>query len=97
MGPALANGIAEGDASGQEFRTPPLWGIARTEPPYLHDGRAQTVHEAIVAHGGEAARSATAYRQRSAPERDAVVRFVGSRDTARPTWARTSSLPDSAT
>jgi CxxC motif-containing protein (DUF1111 family) len=33
MGPALADGIAEGAASGQEFRTPPLWGIARTGPP----------------------------------------------------------------
>jgi CxxC motif-containing protein (DUF1111 family) len=73
------NGIAEGDASGQEFRTPPLWGIGRTGPPYLHDGRAKSIQEAIVAHDGEAARAATAYRQLSAPERDALVRFVRSR------------------
>jgi CxxC motif-containing protein (DUF1111 family) len=79
MGPALADGIAEGDASGQEFRTPPLWGIARTGPPYLHDGRAQTIHEAIVAHDGEAARSAAAYRALPESGRQALLQFVGAR------------------
>lgn len=79
MGPALADGIREGDASGQEFRTPPLWGIARTGPPYLHDGRAQTIHEAIVAHDGEAARSGAAYRALPESGRQALWRFVASR------------------
>jgi CxxC motif-containing protein (DUF1111 family) len=42
------------------FLTRPLWGLAETAP-YLHDGRAPTVHEAIVFHGGEAAVARDAY------------------------------------
>lgn len=53
MGPELADGIVEGNATGSEFRTAPLWGLGRTAP-YLHDGRAATLEDAIVAHGGEA-------------------------------------------
>jgi CxxC motif-containing protein (DUF1111 family) len=40
--------------------TRPLWGLAETAP-YLHDGRAPTVHDAIVLHGGEAAAARDAY------------------------------------
>jgi CxxC motif-containing protein (DUF1111 family) len=54
MGPELADGFAQGFATGSDFRTPPLWG-ARDSGPYLHDGRAATLEEAIVQHGGEAA------------------------------------------
>jgi CxxC motif-containing protein (DUF1111 family) len=79
MGPALADGIAEGDASGQEFRTPPLWGIARTGPPYLHDGRARTIDDAIIAHDGEGARAAAAYKHLPMIDRQALLRFVTSR------------------
>jgi CxxC motif-containing protein (DUF1111 family) len=53
MGAELADGIVEGNATGSEFRTAPLWGLGRTGP-YLHDGRAATLEDAIVAHGGEA-------------------------------------------
>ncbi len=53
MGPGLADGIVQGFASGSEFRTAPLWG-ARYSAPYLHDGRAATLVDAIAAHGGEA-------------------------------------------
>jgi cysteine-rich repeat protein len=53
MGPVLADGIRQGNAEGYEFRTPPLWGV-RHSAPYLHDGRAATIEDAIVAHGGEA-------------------------------------------
>lgn len=53
MGEDLADGIEQGEASGSEFRTQPLVGLAAVGP-YLHDGRAETLHEAILAHGGEA-------------------------------------------
>ena len=43
-----------GEASRQEWRTPPLWGI-RDSGPYLHDGRAVTLEQAIAIHGGEGA------------------------------------------
>jgi CxxC motif-containing protein (DUF1111 family) len=49
----LADGIVQGDATGSEFRTQPLWGLAAVGP-YLHDGRAETIREAILLHGGEA-------------------------------------------
>jgi CxxC motif-containing protein (DUF1111 family) len=54
MGTELADGFAQGFATGSDFRTPPLWGV-RESGPYLHDGRAATLEEAIVQHGGEAA------------------------------------------
>ncbi len=59
MGSGLADGQDEGDASGREWRTPPLWGIGLTKTvnpnaTWLHDGRARTLLEAILWHGGEA-------------------------------------------
>jgi len=50
---SLGDGIPESAASGSEFRTPPLWGVGQSAP-YLHDGRAATLDEAIAAHDGEA-------------------------------------------
>ena len=79
MGPALADGIAEGAASGQDFRTAPLWGISRTGPPYLHDGRAPSIDAAIREHGGEAAASAAAYRGLPVEERMVLLKFLQSR------------------
>jgi CxxC motif-containing protein (DUF1111 family) len=78
MGPALADGIAEGVATGSEFKTPALWGIAMTGPPYLHDGRAKTLHDAITAHGGEAGESAIRYQKLGDIERAAVLAFLRS-------------------
>src|SRR5262249_28666842 len=49
MGPALAAPAAQGTIPPQVFLTRPLWGLAETAP-YLHDGRAPTVHDAIVLH-----------------------------------------------
>lgn len=60
MGEAMADGFVQGEASGSEFRTQPLWGVAATRP-YLHDGRADTLEEAILAHGGEGSRARDAY------------------------------------
>jgi len=83
MGPELADGRPEGLADGQEWRTPPLWGLglAETVNPrasYLHDGRARTVLEAVLWHGGEAEAAKEKVIQMSREERDALVAFLRS-------------------
>ena len=78
MGPELADGIAMSLASGSEFRTQPLWGL-RHHAPYLHDGRADTIEDAILAHGGEALQSRNNYNTLPAVDRTAVLRFLGTR------------------
>ncbi len=60
MGPELSEGRSERGVAPDEFITPPLWGVARTRP-YLHDGRAPTLEDAILLHGGEALASRDAY------------------------------------
>jgi CxxC motif-containing protein (DUF1111 family) len=60
MGAALATRSPQGTIPARVFLTRPLWGLAETAP-YLHDGRAPTVHEAIVLHGGEATAARNAY------------------------------------
>lgn len=77
MGSELADGFAQGDARGSEFRTQPLWGLAATEP-YLHDGRADTIDEAIRYHGGEAERSRKNYEDLSDGERTDLLAFLRS-------------------
>ena len=59
------------------WRTPPLWGVRHTAP-YLHDGRAATLDQAITLHDGEAAGSATSYRKMSANQRSDLRAFVRS-------------------
>jgi CxxC motif-containing protein (DUF1111 family) len=75
MGDALADGILMGEAQGDEFRTQPLWGLAGTGP-YLHDGRAHTIDEAIRAHGGEAQAANDAYAALTDAEREDVEAFL---------------------
>jgi CxxC motif-containing protein (DUF1111 family) len=70
-------------AQGAEWRTAPLWGIGlftkvNGHQLLLHDGRARGVAEAILFHGGEAARARHAFREMSRPERAQLVRFVES-------------------
>jgi CxxC motif-containing protein (DUF1111 family) len=60
MGAALATPSAQGKIPARVFLTRPLWGLAETAP-YLHDGRAPTLHEAIVLHGGEATSARDGY------------------------------------
>jgi CxxC motif-containing protein (DUF1111 family) len=60
-----------------EWRTPPLWGF-RDSGPYLHDGRAQTLEEAVALHGGEAVASATRFFRLSSSERLEVQAFLRS-------------------
>lgn len=83
MGEDLADHRPEGDASGTEWRTPPLWGLSRLETvsghmDLLHDGRARGVEEAILWHGGEATRARDAFRSLDAEARAALIAFVGS-------------------
>lgn len=83
MGSGLADGRGEFLADGNEWRTPPLWGLglAKTVNPlagYLHDGRAETVEQAILWHDGEARTAQQAYRALSANDRDALLAFLDS-------------------
>ena len=83
MGPGLADNLPEGDATGAEWRTPPLWNIGYTArvssgEAYLHDGRARTLEEAIKWHGGEGAKAAAAFNALPAPEAAALIAFLKS-------------------
>lgn len=86
MGDELADGIVQGVATASEFRTQPLWGICSTGP-FLHDGRATTVEEAILAHGGEAQAARDAFAAFTDAEKADVVEFLfslGGRSQASP-------------
>ena len=83
MGLALADGRADFDATGSEWRTAPLWGlglqqIVNGHTRLLHDGRARNVSEAILWHGGEAERAKEAYRMMSKRDRAALLAFLNS-------------------
>jgi len=76
MGPSLADGIAEGKAGPADFRTPPLWGVGASGPPYLHDGRAHDLAEAIGLHDGEARSTRLRWEKLPPEDRDALIRFL---------------------
>ena len=84
MGPGLADNMGEGVAAGSEWRTAPLWNIGHTAgvnqsgEAYLHDGRARTLEEAILWHGGEGEASKEAFRNMSAADRAALIKFLES-------------------
>ena len=72
-----ARGIEEANAGVREFRTAPLWGLSETGP-YLHTGEADTLHQAILAHDGEARSVTEAYRALSSEQIDDLLYFLGS-------------------
>lgn len=83
MGPGLDDGLHEPHALASEWKTPPLWGLGYTkiinpQAGFLHDGRANTIEEAILWHGGEAEKAKDAYRELSEEERQALLAFLGS-------------------
>ena len=99
MGAGLADTLGEGEASGSEWRTTPLWGIGLApcvtggvvnpsgseggescspHEAYLHDGRARTLDEAIMWHGGEGATSRAAYDALSAADKALMIHFLKS-------------------
>jgi CxxC motif-containing protein (DUF1111 family) len=76
MGSALADGMADGDATSTEWRTAPLIAL-RYAKAYLHDGRVHTLDEAIRSHAGEATVAATAYANLSDADRATLLAYVG--------------------
>jgi CxxC motif-containing protein (DUF1111 family) len=71
------SGAPAGGAARREWRTAPLWGL-RDSAPYLHDGRAETLEQAIALHGGEAMATAGRYFRLSSRERWLVQTFLKS-------------------
>lgn len=83
MGPGLADNRPEARATGTEWRTPPLWGIGLTEQVsghtyFLHDGRARSLLEAILWHGGEAQTQRDTVVDLPPEDRDALIKFLES-------------------
>jgi CxxC motif-containing protein (DUF1111 family) len=83
MGADLADGQQVGEASGREWRTAPLWAIGLTRvvngrEAYLHDGRARTLEEAILWHGGEAKKARDTYASLQRQDRQSLLRFLES-------------------
>ncbi len=81
MGPALSDHRPTYRAEGVEWRTPPLWGIGLTQvvnghQNFLHDGRARSMLEAVLWHGGEAQQSSDAVRMMTTGEREALLAFL---------------------
>jgi len=71
------DGIVQGDAQGNELRTAPLWGLSASAP-YLHDGSAATIGEAILRHGNQGAAAQAAFQALSYGERQALLEFLDS-------------------
>ena len=85
MGTALADNRPDGQASGSEWRTAPLWGMRlmrrflNGDAFLMHDGRARTIEEAILLHGGEAAISRSLFANLTPAQKAALIDFVESR------------------
>ena len=84
MGPGLDDRYTEGTALTSEWRTPPLWGLGLSKNSQggsyflLHDGRAKSIEEAILLHGGEALQSKNKFQQLSADEKSRLIKFLES-------------------
>jgi CxxC motif-containing protein (DUF1111 family) len=83
MGTGLADTLPEGTATYQEWRTPPLWGIGFTKDTagaeaYLHDGRARSLTEAILWHGGEGETAQKAFTALPEGDKNALLAFLKS-------------------
>ena len=82
MGKGLADGRPDFEASGAEWRTPPLWGIGLTSivnrhTRFLHDGRARSLEEAVLWHGGEARAARDRFTHLPRADREALLEFLG--------------------
>jgi CxxC motif-containing protein (DUF1111 family) len=84
MGEGLADGRPDFEAGGRDWRTQPLWGLGLAEvvlgaePRFLHDGRARSVTEAILWHGGEAQAAREAFRTMPRADREALLFYLNS-------------------
>ena len=75
MGGALADGISQGNASGTQFRTAPLWGIGQ-RIFFLHDGRTKDLLQAILAHDGEASQVISNFNGLSSGQKQDILNFL---------------------
>ena len=73
----LGDGIVQGNAGGSQMRTAPLWGLGARHA-YLHDGRAKSVEDAILAHAGQGAGARTQFLRLNPVIRSALLAFLGS-------------------
>lgn len=84
MGTALDDGYTEGSAKSYEWRTPPLWGLGLSKNSQggqyflMHDGRARSIDEAILLHGGEANQIRNNYQMLTADEKTKLIQFLES-------------------
>ncbi|MDQ3050654.1 MAG: thiol oxidoreductase [Bacteroidota bacterium] len=84
MGSGLDDGYTEGGAKTYEWRTPPLWGLGLSPKSQgghyflMHDGRARSIGEAILLHGGEAEQSRMNFQQLSAGDKNLLIKFLES-------------------
>ncbi len=84
MGAALNDGYTEGTALPAEWKTPALWGLGLSKKSQggqyflLHDGRARSIEEAILLHGGEAEKSRENFKQLTAKEKADLLKFLES-------------------
>lgn len=84
MGSALDDGYTEGSAKTYEWRTPALWGLGLSENSQggnyflMHDGRARSIEEAILMHGGEAENSKNSFKNLSEQDRKNLIKFLKS-------------------
>jgi len=84
MGAGLDDGYTEGSAKTYEWRTPPLWGLGLSKKSQggqyylLHDGRARSISEAILLHGGEGDQSKVKYQALTEDEKKNLIQFLES-------------------
>ena len=84
MGSGLNDGYTEGSAAASEWKTSPLWGLGLSRNSQggnyflLHDGRAGSIHDAIIQHGGEATTSSNSYKSLTQAEQQALIKFLES-------------------
>jgi CxxC motif-containing protein (DUF1111 family) len=84
MGSALDDGYTEGTAKTYEWRTPPLWGLGLSANSQggnyflMHDGRARSIEQAIIMHGGEGTNSKNGYLSLSDADKRALIQFLKS-------------------
>jgi CxxC motif-containing protein (DUF1111 family) len=72
------DGIVQGQATGNDFRTAPLWGLSRRDR-FMHDGQSKTVQDAILRHGApEALNALNGFVGLPQPDHDALLAFLGS-------------------
>jgi CxxC motif-containing protein (DUF1111 family) len=84
MGSGLDDGYTEGSALTSEWQTPALWGLGLSENVQgghyflMHDGRARSIEEAILLHGGEGGNSKNMYVQLSDIQKGQIIKFLES-------------------